>query len=99
MNKSELVNAVAEKTEGLTKKDTLTAVNAIFEIIADELKKGNEVQLVGFGTFEVRKRAAKQGRNPQNPQKIIKIPAKKVPAFRAGKTLKEAIKALKVGKK
>ena len=63
----------------------------MFSGIHDSLKKGEKVQIVGFGTFEVQNRAARQGRNPQDPKKVIQIPAKKVPVFRAGKALKEAV--------
>ncbi|NLA77688.1 MAG: HU family DNA-binding protein [Clostridiales bacterium] len=88
MNKSDLVNAVAE--QGFTKKDAEKAVNAVFDSVTDALKKGDKVQLVGFGTFEVRARAAKQGRNPKTGE-AIKIPASKLPAFKAGKALKDAV--------
>jgi len=89
MNKSELVASVAEKTD-LTKKDAEKAVNALFDSIQEALAKGQKVQLVGFGTFEVRKRAARKGRNPQTGQ-VIQIKAAKVPAFKAGKALKDAV--------
>lgn len=89
MNKSELVASVAEKT-GLTKKDAEKAVSAVFESITDTLVAGDKVQLIGFGTFEVRDRKERQGQNPQTKKPII-IPATKVPAFKAGKTLKEAV--------
>ena len=91
-NKAELVTEVASKTK-LTKKDAATAVDAIFSSIQDDLSKGKKVQLIGFGTFEVRKRAARKGRNPQTG-KEIQIPASVVPAFRPGKALKEAVKQL-----
>ncbi len=90
MNKSELIAAVAKKAD-LSKKDAEAAVNATVEAITKALKKGDKVQLVGFGTFEVRKRAAKQARNPQTGA-VIKVPATKVPAFKAGKALKDAVK-------
>lgn len=93
MNKAELVSSVAEKAS-LTKKDAEKAVNAVFAIIEEALAKGEKVQLVGFGTFEVRKRAARKGRNPQTGAEI-KIPAAKVPAFKAGKALKDAVAASK----
>ena len=89
MNKQELVSSVAEKS-GLTKKDSEKAVNAVFASIEQSLAKGDKVQLVGFGTFEVRKRAARKGRNPQTGAEI-KIAAAKVPAFKAGKALKDSV--------
>ena len=89
MNKTDLVNAVAAK--GFTKKDADAAVAAVFEAIEGALVKGDKVQLIGFGTFEVRERAAKEGRNPKTGE-IIKIAASKVPAFKAGKALKDAVK-------
>ena len=89
MTKAELVSAIAEKTE-FTKKDSDAALAAVLESITDALKKGDKVALVGFGTFEVRARAARTGINPQTKKKI-KIPAAKVPAFKAGKALKEAV--------
>ncbi len=90
MNKAELVNKVANKT-GLTKKDSEKALNATVESISQALSKNDKVQLVGFGTFEVRKRAARKGRNPSTG-KEINIPASKVPAFKPGKALKEKVK-------
>ncbi|MBO8153241.1 HU family DNA-binding protein [Thermovirga sp.] len=90
MTKMELVSAVA-KGAGISKKQAAEAVNAIFETIGDALAKGDKVQLVGFGTFEVRTRAARTGRNPQDPSKVIEIPSKKVPAFRPGKALKDKV--------
>jgi len=89
MNKSELIDAVASKAE-LSKKDSEKAVNALVEAVKAALAKGEKVQLVGFGTFEVRNRSARTGLNPQT-KKAIKIPATKVPAFKAGKALKEAV--------
>ena len=89
MNKSELVKAIAERTES-TKKAAEESVNALVEVISKELKKGGKVQLVGFGTFEVRKRAARKGRNPQTKEEI-KIPASKAPVFKAGKALKDLV--------
>jgi len=89
VNKAELITAVAEKAD-LTKRDVETVVNAITEVIEEALTKGEKVSLVGFGTFEVRDRAARMGRNPQTKQEI-KIPATRVPAFRAGKSLKDRI--------
>ena len=89
MNKAELVAAIAAKT-GESKKATEAAVNALTEVIAETLKGGDKVQLVGFGSFEVRKRAARKGRNPQTKEEI-KIPASKAPVFKAGKALKDLV--------
>jgi DNA-binding protein HU-beta len=89
MNKLELVTAVAEKA-GITKRDAERAVNALVESIEDALKSGDKVSLVGFGTFEVRNRRPRVGRNPQTGQEI-RIPAGRVPSFKAGKALKELI--------
>ena len=89
MNKAELVAAVAAKT-GDTKKAAEASVDAFVSVIKETLKKGEKVQLVGFGSFEVRKRAARKGRNPQTKEEI-KIPASKAPVFRAGKQLKELV--------
>ena len=90
MNKMDLVNAVAAKTNA-TKKMAAEAVDAVLESVSGALKKGDKVTLTGFGTFEVRKRAARNGRNPQTGA-LLKIPATKVPAFRAGKALKQIVK-------
>lgn len=90
MNKSELISAVAESTE-LSKKDATSAVEAVFASIQDALAKEEKVQVIGFGTFEVRERAARKGRNPQTG-KEIDIAASKVPAFKAGKALRDAVK-------
>lgn len=89
-NKAELIEKVAEKAD-LTKKDATTAVDAVFSTIQDLLADGEKVQLIGFGNFEVRDRAARKGRNPQTG-KEISIPASKVPAFKPGKALKDAVK-------
>ena len=89
MNKTELIAAVAEKTD-LSKKDADAAVSAVLGAITDALKAGDKIQLVGFGTFEVRNRAAKQGRNPRTGETMT-VPASKVPAFKANKTLKDAV--------
>lgn len=89
MNKAELIAAIAAKT-GDTKKGAEASVNAFVETIAEALVKGDKVQLVGFGSFEVRKRAARKGRNPQTKEEI-KIPASKAPVFKAGKALKEKV--------
>lgn len=90
MNKTELVSAVAELSE-ISKKDAAKAVDAVFETITNTLKTGERVQLIGFGNFEVRDRAARKGRNPQTGEEI-QIAASKVPAFRAGKALRDAVK-------
>ena len=90
MNKSELIDAIS-KTSKLTKADAERALNATVASITKALKGGSKVQLIGFGTFEVRKRAARMGRNPKTG-KELKIAATKVPAFSAGKTLKDAVK-------
>ena len=87
MNKTELVAAIAEQTE-LSKKDAEKALRAFTDIVADELKKGEKVQLVGFGTFEVSERAAREGRNPQTGE-TMEIKASKTPKFKAGKALKD----------
>ena len=89
MNKAELVAAVAAKT-GESKKASEALVNAFTEVVSDALKGGDKVQLVGFGSFEVRKRAARKGRNPQTKEEI-KIPASKAPVFKAGKALKDLV--------
>ena len=89
MTKTELINAVAEKAE-LTKKDADKAVSAVIDTITESLAKGEKIQLVGFGTFEVRERAAKEGINLATKEKM-NIPAKKVPAFKAGKALKDVV--------
>ena len=89
MNKAELIAAVAENAE-LTKKDAEKAVKAFIDVVTDELKKGEKVQVVGFGTFEVSERAARVGRNPQTKQEIT-IPASKAPKFKAGKALKDSL--------
>lgn len=89
MNKTELVVSVAERT-GLAKKDAEKAVNALFESIQETLVQGDKVQLIGFGTFETRERAARKGRNPQTGEDIT-IEASKSPVFKAGKALKDAV--------
>lgn len=89
MNKSDLISQVAEKT-GLTRKAAGEAVESVFSIISDALSNGEKVTLVGFGTFEVRERAARRGVNPATGE-AIDIPATRVPAFKAGKSLKEAV--------
>ena len=89
MNKTDLVNAVAE-TAGLSKKDSEKAINAVVDSIIDALKSGDKVQLIGFGSFEVKSRAERTGRNPRTKE-TIKIPAAKLPQFKAGKAFKDAI--------
>ena len=89
MNKNELIIAVAEKT-GLTKKDSDAAVSAVIDSITASLVEGEKVQLVGFGSFEVKNRAARVGRNPRTKEEI-EIPASKLPVFKAGKALKDAV--------
>jgi len=89
MNRMELVAAIAEKTE-LSKKDAEKALKAFTDVVAEELKKGEKIQLVGFGTFEVSERAAREGRNPQTG-KTMMIAASKAPKFKAGKALKDAL--------
>ena len=89
MNKSELIAAIASKT-GATKKDAEATLNAFIDVVTETLVKGDKVQLVGFGSFEVRKRAARKGRNPQTKEEI-KIPASTAPVFKAGKALKDLV--------
>ena len=91
MNKAELVAAIADQA-GLSKKDSEKALAAFVSVVTDELKKGEKVQLVGFGTFEVSNRPARTGRNPQT-KKTITIPASKAPKFKAGKALKDTVNA------
>ena len=89
MNKTELIAAIAEKTE-LSRKDAEKALKAFTEVVEEELKKGEKIQLVGFGTFEVSERAAREGRNPQTGE-TMQIAASKSPKFKAGKALKDDI--------
>ena len=89
MNKSDLIAAIAAKT-GETKKNAEASLNALIDVVTESLVKGDKVQLVGFGSFEVRKRAARKGRNPQTKEEI-KIPASKAPVFKAGKALKDLV--------
>ena len=91
MNKTELVAAMAEKAE-LSKKDSEKALKAFIDVVSEELQKGEKIQLVGFGTFEVSERAARTGKNPQTGAEI-KIPASKAPKFKAGKALKDSVNA------
>lgn len=90
MNKADLINAVAEKT-GAKKKETEATVNAVTACIEEALMAGEKVQIIGFGTFEVRERKARQGRNPRNPEEVVEIAASKAPVFKAGKALKDAV--------
>ncbi len=89
MTKIELISKIADKA-GLTKKDSEKVLNAVIETITEALNQGDKVSLIGFGTFEVRERAAKEGVNPRNGEKIA-IAARKVPAFKAGKALKDSV--------
>ena len=91
MNKTELVAAIADKAE-ISKKDSEKALKAFVDVVTEQLKEGEKVQLVGFGTFEVSERAAREGRNPQTG-KTMKIAACKAPKFKAGKALKDAVNA------
>ena len=91
MNKTELIAAIAEQAE-ISKKDAEKALKAFVDVVTSELKKGGKIQLVGFGTFEVSERAAREGRNPQTG-KTMKIAACKAPKFKAGKALKDAVNA------
>lgn len=90
MNKKDLINVVAEKT-GMTKKDSGLVVESVFDAIKETLSKGEKVQIIGFGTFEVRDRVARKGHNPQTGEEID-IPATRVPAFKAGKALKDTVR-------
>lgn len=96
MNKSELVGEIAKKS-GLSKKNSEIALNSLISVVGDTLKKGERISLVGFGSYEVRKRKARKGTNPQTMEEI-KIPAKKVVVFKPGKTLRELVDG-KAGKK
>lgn len=89
MNKAELIATMADKTE-LSKKDAEKALNAFIDTVTDELKNGDRIQLIGFGTFEVSERAERTGRNPRSGKEMV-IPASKIPKFKAGKALKDAI--------
>ncbi|SNX54029.1 HU family DNA-binding protein [Thermoanaerobacterium sp. RBIITD] len=91
MNKADLVTKIAEKSE-LTKKEAEKALNAFVDAVQEALQQGDKVQLVGFGTFEVRERAERKGRNPQTKEEIT-IPASKAPVFKAGKALKDLVNA------
>ena len=89
MTKAELITALSERSD-ITKKDADTYISAVIDIITETLAKGERVQIVGFGSFEVRERAAREGVNPQTREKMT-IPASKVPSFKAGRVLREAI--------
>lgn len=91
MNKTELIDAMANAS-GLTKKDAESALNAFTSVVGEEIAKGGKVSLVGFGTFEVSERAAREGRNPQTGA-VVQIPATKAPKFKAGKALKDIVNA------
>jgi DNA-binding protein HU-beta len=91
VNKQELIEVVAKKC-GSSKRMAGDILNTVMEEITDQLKRGNKIVLAGFGTFTVNKKAARQGVNPRNPQQRISIPATTVPKFKAGKTLKQAVK-------
>lgn len=91
MNRTELVAAMAEKTQ-LSKKDADLALKAFIDVVSEEMQKGEKVQLVGFGTFEVSERAAREGRNPQTGETMT-LAACKAPKFKAGKALKDAVNA------
>ena len=90
MTKTELIDKVAESAK-MTKKDASGVVGAVFDAISDALVKGDKVQLIGFGSFEIRQRQARTGHDPQDPKKVIQIPAKKVPVFKPGKALKDSV--------
>lgn len=92
MNKAELIHKMSEKSElNLTKKQLEDALNAFMSSVEDALVEGDKVQLVGFGSFEAKERAARMGRNPRDPQQVIEIPSSKNVSFKTGKILKEAI--------
>ena len=91
MNKFELISAVAAKMN-ISKKDATEFLNCTLDTITENLAAGDKVQLVGFGNFDVRERAEREGRNPQKPEETIKIPSTKVPVFKAGRILKDAVK-------
>ena len=98
MTKAELIDGIAEKL-ALKKKDVTPVVEEVFTSIEGALSRGEKCTFVGFGVFEVKDRAAREGRNPQDPTKVVKIPAKKVPVFRPGKDLKEKVLSVKPKKK
>ena len=90
MTKAELIDSITAKL-GMRKKDVAPVVDEVFAEIQGALTKGDKCTFVGFGVFEVRERAAREGRNPQDPSKVVQIPAKKVPVFRPGKDLKDSV--------
>lgn len=94
MNKAELIAAMSEKAE-LSRKDAEKALKAFTDVVAEELKKGEKIQMVGFGTFEVSERAARTGRNPQSGEEMV-IPASKAPKFKAGKALKDILSLIHI---
>jgi len=94
MTKADLIGGIAEKLD-VQKKTVTVIVEEVFNSIESALAKGEKCTFMGFGVFEVKERAAREGRNPQNPTEVVKIPAKRVPAFRAGKDLKEKVLAIK----
>ena len=98
MTKADLICGIAEKLKE-TKKTVTSVVEEVFNSIEGALAKGEKCTFVGFGVFEVKDRAAREGRNPQDPTKVVKIPAKKVPVFRSGKNLKEKVLSVKKIKK
>ena len=95
MTKAELIDAITSRLE-MRKKDVAPVVDAVFAEIQGALSKGDKCTFVGFGVFEVRERAAREGRNPQDPTKVVLIPAKKVPVFRPGKDLKDSVVDVKL---
>ena len=95
MTKAELIEAITNKLD-MRKKDVAPVVDAVFAEIQGALAEGDKCTFVGFGVFEVRERAAREGRNPQDPSKVVQIPAKKVPVFRPGKELKEKVLNAKI---
>ncbi|MBR1487052.1 MAG: HU family DNA-binding protein [Synergistaceae bacterium] len=95
MTKAELIDAITNKLD-MRKKDVAPVVDAVFAEIQNALAGGDKCTFVGFGVFEVRERAAREGRNPQDPSKVVQIPAKKVPVFRPGKELKEKVLNAKI---
>lgn len=97
MTKAELIDAITSKL-AMRKKDVAPVVDEVFVEIEGALAKGDKCTFVGFGVFEVRERAAREGRNPQDPNKVVQIPAKKVPVFRPGKDLKDKVVDAPIGK-
>ncbi|MBM3230884.1 HU family DNA-binding protein [Candidatus Peregrinibacteria bacterium] len=91
MSKQDIINHIADSS-GITKRAASDALESLVTLVTKELKKGNNVTITGFGTFKVSKRAARMGVNPRNPSQRISIPAMKVPSFKAGKTLKDAVR-------